>query len=136
MTKYYVGDIGYLATPDEWQEYCYSVPVRQELLQQYNEGDIIKEHYFGGDSKKPFYAFSTAAGDGTYIDNAGRRYSVDSGGIGMIETRFITDKGKLKEVVNKGLGHIIEMDKVTPDQVDWQAGTIIFADIIIATGDL
>ena len=136
MTKYYVGDIGYVASPSEWEQYCYEIPVRQELLRQYNEGGIEKEHFYNGDSKKPFYAFSTAYGDGRYTDQEGRRYSVDSGGIGMIETRFITDKGKLKEVVNKGLAHIVELDKVTPDQVDWRGGTIVFGPIIIETGDL
>lgn len=136
MVKYYVGDIGYVASPQEWQEYCYSVPIRQELLRQANEGVIEKEHYFNGDDTKVFYAFSTAAGDGTYIDNAGRRYSVDSGGIGCIDSRYITDKGKLKEVTNKGLAHIVEMEELYPDRVNWQGGTIVFGDVIIATGDL
>jgi hypothetical protein len=136
MTKYYVGDIGYVASPSEWESYCYQVPIRQELLRQSNEGDIIKEHYFDGDGSKVFYAFSTAAGDGTYIDNAGRRYSVDSGGIGCIDVRYLSDKDKLESVINKGLAHIVEMEELFPDRVNWQAGTIIFADTIIDTGDL
>ena len=136
MTKYYIGDIGYVASPSEWELYCYSVPVRQELLRQYNEGDIVKEHYFNGDEKKPFYAFSTAVGDGSYIDQEGRRYSCDSGGLGIIDTRYITDKGKLKEVVSKGLAHIVEAEELLPEQVDWRGGTIVFGDVIIPTGDL
>lgn len=136
MTKYYIGDIGYLATPSEWERYCYEIPVRQELLRQYNEGDIIKEHYFDGDEKKPFYAFSTAYGDGTYMDQEGRRYSVDSGGIGCIDVRYLSDKAKLKDVVNKGQAHIVEMEELFPDRVNWQGGTIIFGDVVIDTGTL
>ena len=136
MTKYYIGDLGYVCSPSEWQEYCYSVPVRQELLRQYNEGDITKEHYFNGDESKVFYAFSTAYGDGRYTDNEGRSYSVDSGGIGCIDTRYITDTGKLKDVINRGQAHIVEMEELFPDRVNWEGGTIIFGDVIIATGDL
>ena len=136
MVKYYVGDMGYVTSPDEWESYCISVPVRQELLRQYDEEVIEKEHYFNGDENKVFYAFSTAYGDGAYVDNSGRRYTVDSGGLGCIDSRYITDKGKLKDVISKGQAHLIEMEELYPERVDWQAGTIIFGDVIIQTGDL
>ena len=136
MVKYYVGDLGYVCSPDEWESYCYQVPVRQTLLLQYSEGDITKEHYFNGDENKVFYAFSTAYGDGRYLDQEGRAYSCDSGGLGCIDSRYITDKGKLKDVISKGQAHLIEMEELFPERVDWQSGTIIFGDVIIPTGDL
>ena len=136
MTKYYIGDLGYVCSPDEWESYCYQVPVRQTLLLQYEEGDITKEHYFNGDEDKVFYAFSTAYGDGAYVDNSGRRYTVDSGGIGCIDVRYLTDKTKLKEVISRGQAHLIEMEELYPDRVDWRGGTIVFGDVIIETGDL
>lgn len=136
MVSYYIGDMGYVTTPQEWESYCYEIPVRQELLRQYNEGVIEKEHYFDGDDTKVFYAFSTAYGDGTYLDQEGRRYSVDSGGLGAIDVRYLTDKDKLKSVISKGLAHIIEMEELYPDRVNWESGVITFGEIVIDTGTL
>jgi hypothetical protein len=142
---YYIGDLGYVTSPEEWRTYCYQVPVREVLLGQADSEDGVDTLFYldpenssdDEESGRPFYAFSTAYGDGVFADNSGRRYSVDSGGIGCIRVENLSDKGKVKEAVKKGLAHLIEVSEpITADDCSWTNGTLIFGEVIIETGEL
>jgi hypothetical protein len=53
----------------------------------------------------------TAYGDGVYFDQIANEYSVDSGTIGMIDVRFITESEKLESALANGWGHLHSFDE-------------------------
>jgi hypothetical protein len=69
--KYYIGDLCYVMSDDEWQEVC-------SLLEDDNDGHLTLKN------GKQFACFRTAYGDGTYRTNADGSCSVDSGTIGCL----------------------------------------------------
>jgi hypothetical protein len=98
--RYYVGDLCYVMH-DEWDEVCDLTPYDNS------------EHEFElGDGRK-FILFSTAHGDGTYNDQEGKPYCVDSGTIGAIKLSDILDPGS-EDIINAGLGHVHEF----PAEID------------------
>jgi hypothetical protein len=106
-TKYYVGDLCYVMHP-EWNEVC-------DLVTFDNENSA----YELSDGRQ-FFMLNTAYGDGTYNDNFGRPYSVDSGTIGAIKVSDITDP-EFQDAVKNGLGQIVEF----PVELD---ETSVYAD--------
>ena len=72
--EYYIGDLCYVMTSEEWLEVC-------DLTIQ--DSRLIEGEFQLKDGRK-FAMYSTAYGDGTYYDHYGFSYSVDSGSIGCI----------------------------------------------------
>jgi hypothetical protein len=105
--RYYVGDLCYVMHP-EWNEVC-------DLVTFDNENSA----YELSDGRQ-FFMLNTAYGDGTYNDNFGRPYSVDSGTIGAIKVSDITDP-EFQDAVKNGLGQIVEF----PVELD---ETSVYAD--------
>ena len=121
---YYVGDLCYVMH-DEWGEIC-------DLA---FERDGVEGKHQLADGRK-FAIYGTAHGDGTYFDSydLDRTYSVDSGTVGIIEVKDITDPEFLC-VVASGLGHIIELPQKLEDMdCGYSNGTIWFGDFAIITG--
>jgi hypothetical protein len=119
---YYVGDLCYVLTDDDWNTYCGSYDWKD--CSTYNEEDGYDSEIWldpekfswdaltdGTDAEpwRPCLTFSTAYGDGCYNDKEGNPYSVDSGGIGCIRVDYANAE-KLAEAVAHGLGHLHEFN--------------------------
>jgi hypothetical protein len=73
---YYVGDLCYVLH-DEWDEVC-------SLLFAGRDDHNCNQGEFGLKDGRKIAIYSTAYGDGTYYDQNGRSYWVDSGSIGCV----------------------------------------------------
>ena len=73
--KYYVGDLCYVMTDDEWDEVC-SLTIK---------GNQCLQGEFNLKDGRRFAMYNTAWGDGVYRDQFKRDYSVDAGSIGCIK---------------------------------------------------
>jgi hypothetical protein len=72
--KYYVGDLCYVMTDEEWEEFC-GITI---------DGTKCLDGEFQLSDGRKFATYGTAYGDGTYQDEDGDSYSVDAGLIGCI----------------------------------------------------
>ena len=123
---YYVGDLCYVMH-DEWDEIC-NLTFPDPTTEVTGKLQLA-------DGRR-FAIYGTAYGDGTYFDSSDldRAYSVDSGTVGIIEVKDITDPEFLC-VVASGLGHIIELPQKLEDMdCSYSNGTIWFGDFAIITG--
>jgi hypothetical protein len=116
--RYYVGDLCYVLTRDEWDTVCNTMDFNTDQ-NAYSEDDgydcegCLDPELFDWDNlgaERPYFIFNTAYGDGRYNDRDGNPYSVDSGTIGAIRVDYILDKELLERAVSNGLGHIHEFD--------------------------
>lgn len=82
-----------------------------------------------GDEYGTVVAFSTAYGDGSYHDQSGREYGVDSGTIGIIPK---CDVAEFDPVKFPACGHRIVFSE--PFSCWEEDGTIHFGDVAIVTG--
>jgi hypothetical protein len=140
---YYIGDLCYVLTDDEWDVLCGQVPSRTEMFDDLDSEDGYDNEFFLDVDKlsayavsldcndyeeaKPFVCFSTAYGDGQYNDLEGNPYAVDSGTIGMIDVRYVSDGEKLERAVQNGLGHLFEVDaQIDPSECYYDDGVITF----------
>ena len=135
MTTYYCGDLCYVLSDKEWDVLCAVVPSRAEMIEQIHTEDGYDCEFFlnAADPLDPrsFICFSTAYGDGCYLDQNGREYSVDSGTLGLIDIEFISDESKLKDALCDGLGHLITVgDEIDASECyfDDDEGAIVFGD--------
>jgi hypothetical protein len=98
MFDYYIGDLCYVLGETEWETAC-----------AYLDGDPDDEFCLSPENDgnpRTFACLPTAYGDGVYFDQNGNEYSVDSGTIGMINVRFITEGAKLENALANGWGHV------------------------------
>lgn len=125
--RYYVGDLCYVMTDEEWSEFC-------DLTLKGNE--VVDGEFALRDGRR-FASYSTMYGDGAYPDQYGRLYSVDAGLIGCIRVEDIR-ADKYSDLTQ--LGSIVEFNTefVTGGgrgQRTW-GGTIQFGAVAIETGDI
>ena len=92
---YYVGDLCYVMTDEEWDQFC-SITI---------EGNKCLDGEFNMPDGRRFATYGTMWGDGEYRDQHGNRYSVDSGSIGCI---LLTDIRANKYEDIKELGTVVE----------------------------
>lgn len=122
--KYYVGDLCYVMTNEEWREFC-DITL---------DGQKVKDGEFQFKDGRRFATYSTAFGDGVYHDQYGHSYSVDAGLIGCILVEDIK-ANKYDNLLD--LGAIIEFDTefVTSGGrgESWWEGTIQFGYVHIET---
>jgi len=95
--KYYVGDLCYVMTDEEWEEFC-SITI---------DGMKVKDGEFSLKDGRRFATYGTAYGDGVYHDQYGHSYSVDAGLIGCIKVEDIRAKNYDNLL---DLGSIMEFD--------------------------
>jgi hypothetical protein len=75
--KYYVGDLCYVMSNDEWKEIC------GLLFEGRNDYGVNQGEFTMKDGRR-IASYHTAYGDGVYESNIHTSHSVDSGGIGCI----------------------------------------------------
>ena len=128
--EYYIGDLCYVMTSEEWLEVC-------DLTIQ--DSRLIEGEFQLKDGRK-FAMYSTAYGDGTYHDHYGFSYSVDSGSIGCIRTVDIKANkypslGDTQDLLDLGAVQSFDTDFVTGGgrgEPGWE-GLIQFGHIVIET---
>ena len=108
--KYVVGDLCNALNSDDWQDYCF-----QEVLP---EGA---------------FSFHTFVGDGTYTDQEGREYNVDSGTIGILPLDKVSDLDKLKTALKYRIVQVLDLPEVGEDMVGESEGVITLGSIVINT---
>jgi hypothetical protein len=140
---YFVGDLCYVLTDTEWDTFCVQVPSKVEMFEDLDSEEGYDNEFFLDVDKlsafavslseedyqkaRPFVCFSTAYGDGCYEDLEGNSYAVDSGTIGMIDVRYISDEEKLERAVQNGLGHLVSADApIDPSECSYDEGVITF----------
>jgi len=122
--KYYVGDLCYVMH-GEWDECC-------DLFFAGRNDHGCNEGIFTLKDGRKFATFNTAYGDGSYRDQHGREYGVDSGGIGCIRVEDIDFVGKLKWGENDTSGgQVIEFKH--DFTVSKQDGVLHFGNVVIDT---
>jgi hypothetical protein len=124
--KYYIGDLCYVMTDAEWEEFC-GITIK---------GNKCIDGEFWLSDGRQFATYGTAYGDGVYYDEYGHSYSVDAGLIGCI---LISDiKVDCENILD--LGAIIEFDSSFATsggrgEKDWE-GQIQFGHVIIETNPI
>ena len=122
--KYYIGDLCYVMTDDEWLEFC-DITI---------DGMKVKDGEFQLKDGRRFATYGTAYGDGVYHDQYGHSYSVDAGLIGCIKVEDIR-ANNYDNLLD--LGSIMKFDNsfVTSGgrgEEDWE-GAIQFGHVMIET---
>ena len=79
---YYVGDLCYVMHP-QWKEVC-------DLMFATGDNTVLDGEFNLANGVR-FTLHSTAYGDGTYLDQQGRKYPVDAGLIGCIRVEDVVD---------------------------------------------
>ena len=114
---YYVGDLCYVLH-DEWDEVC-------ELIIKDN---VCLDGEFTLKDGRRFAIYSTAYGDGTYLDQSGNEYGVDAGSIGCI---------LLSDINLESEGNFLTGGNIVPFENDFHTdeedGRIMFGSLIIDT---
>ena len=99
--EYYIGDLCYVVS----NESIWDKMAAQRFVSNYTRDDV--NGVFRLSTGWTWAEFCTAYGDGCYVDNEGRAYSVDSGGIGCISKDKCADK--YNHITD--LGHFFTFDK-------------------------
>lgn len=122
--KYYVGDLCYVMTDKEWDQFC-SITIK---------GNQVLDGEFEMPDGRKFATYGTAWGDGTYRDQFRNEYSVDAGLIGCILVDDIRAE-KYENIESLGAIHEFATDFVTGGgrgERNW-SGTIQFGRVAIET---
>jgi hypothetical protein len=107
--EYFVGDLCYVLGKNAWKEL--------EVLSKAKESKYGTEGQFTLGNGRVLVIFHLPSGDGVYPDQKGRKYSVDSGTIGLtltegLETEYgDTDKKEDWDSEISRLGNIIDYKK-------------------------
>ena len=115
--QYYVGDLCYVMSDAEWDEFC-SITIQGHRC--------LSGEFVMSDGRR-FATYQTAYGDGEYRDQFGNRYGVDAGLIGCIRIKDI----RVEKYNMKDLGSIVEFK--TDFVTSYQDGVIQFGHIMIDT---
>ena len=121
---YYVGDLCYVVDDDEWKEYC----SRSFPFDDDNEVVGI----FQASSGASYAQFGTMYGDGTYLDNYGNKYPVDSGSIGCVPISEIWTALDNPETIK--LGNIVTFTEPLKVSYNSETGVISIGNIDIMKG--
>lgn len=122
--RYYVGDLCYVMSDKEWDQFC-SITIK---------GMQCLDGEFEMPDGRKFATYGTAWGDGCYKDQFGNEYSVDAGLIGCIRVEDIRAE-KYENIERLGAIHEFNTDFVTGGgrgEAKW-GGTIQFGRVAIET---
>lgn len=122
--RYYVGDLCYVMTDKEWDQFC-GITIK---------GNQCLDGEFEMPDGRKFATYGTAWGDGCYRDQFGNEYSVDAGLIGCIRVEDIKAE-KYDNIEELGTIHEFLSDFVTcggRGEPNW-SGTIQFGRVAIET---
>ena len=118
LQTFYVGDLCYVLTPDEWERVCYNDDFYPG--EDYDPQDYLdyEKTYDDDDwAGRPYWILKTAYGDGCYQGCDGNSYCVDSGTIGCIRVTDVSDPTKLENAIGRGIGHLIQIECDDPCEV-------------------
>ena len=116
---YWLGDLCYVLH-DEWDEVC-----KMYFDSELSTGKIGGEFTLG-DGRK-FAMYSTRFGDGSYTDQSGHVYGVDSGTLGCVQ---------ISSEESEGLGRVVNFrNDFDTGYTDRDESVIKFGHIQIDTGD-
>ena len=104
--KYYVGDLCYVMTDEEWDEVC-------GLLFEGRSDHGCNEGEFTLKDGRRFASYHTEYGDGRYESNMWTDHSVDSGGIGCIRLEDIRRGDTFDDIKTFGAVMNFPVDFVT-----------------------
>lgn len=126
--KYFIGDPCYVIAEKKWSKFC-------DLMFD-GSSDLREEIKFEFENQ-PIVAMSTAYGDGTFYDNHGNSYGVDSGTLGLTPIS-LCEKRALKDMDR--LGKIWEFEKPITvfyenGNFDIQSGIETFIQVITDGSD-
>jgi len=124
--KYYVGDLCYVMTNDEWDEVC-SLTIKDLTC--------IDGEFNLKDGRR-FAMYGTKWGDGEYKSNIGTSHCVDSGSIGCIRVEDIR-ANKYDNIEDLGAIVDFQWDFITgggSGTPGWE-GTIQFGHVFIETNE-
>ena len=116
--KYYIGDLCYVMTDEEWKEFC-AITI---------QGNKCVDGEFEFNDGRRFATYGTAWGDGEYYDQYGHTYSVDAGLIGCI---LMSDIRARKYDNLLDLGAILEFTE--PFETGTHKGQLEFGHVLIDT---
>lgn len=121
--RYYVGDLCYVMTDWEWDEFC-DITIKVH--------ECVDGEFEFADGRR-FATYGTAWGDGVYSDQHGNQYPVDAGLIGCIRVEDIRAE-KLRDV-DAGTIHEFGTDFVTGGGrgTGHRGGVIQFGAVAIET---
>ena len=122
--KYYVGDLCYVMSDNEWDQFC-SITIK---------GNQCIDGEFEMPDGRKFATYGTAWGDGCYKDQFGNEYAVDAGLIGCIRVEDIRAE-KYENIERLGAIHEFKTDFVTSGgrgEANW-GGVIQFGRVAIET---
>lgn len=122
--RYYVGDLCYVMTDAEWEQFC-KITI---------SGHKVLDGEFELPDGRKFATYCTAYGDGLYRDQMDNSYSVDAGLIGCIKREDIR-ADKYEDLSDLGTFVDFPSDFVTSGgrgEKDWD-GVIQFGHIMIET---
>lgn len=118
--KYWVGDLCYVMH-EHWDEVC-------DLMFPPGHRGKMREGVLELSNGLRFAVHGTKHGDGTYNDEAGRKYDVDSGSIGCIAIEHINLAHKDNDVAG---GNVVEFKKQFT--TDYDDGILRFGHVHIDT---
>ena len=110
MAKYVIGDLCNCLNQDDWMDYCFN--------------ETLPEGAF---------SFHTGTGDGTYFDQEGREYNVDSGTIGILPLDKVSDQDKLRTALKYRIVQVLDLPEVGEDDCYEEDGVITLGPIVINT---
>ena len=115
---YYIGDLCYVMTDEEWDEFCKLTIV---------DHDCVHGEFTFADGRR-FATYGTKWGDGVYQSNINTKHSVDAGLIGC----FLVEDIKAEKYDDiESLGAIVTFEK---DFKTYENdGLIVFGHVIINT---
>jgi hypothetical protein len=116
--EYYVGDLCYVLSDEQWDELCDKMAVHDM-------------GYFELSDKTKVCIYHTAYGDGEYESNVGTLHPVDSGTIGCVLASKIVKEVKKSQI--KDFGAIIKFDTDFECSVTAK-GVLTFGPVKISTG--
>ena len=116
--EYYIGDLCYVMHA-EWGEVC-------DLMFAAAGDDMVEGDLPMADGRNIFLA-STAYGDGEYLDNRSGVYPVDSGTIGVIAVKDISDADR--ENISSGTVYTFDSEF----SITAQNGLFNIGDVVIDT---
>jgi hypothetical protein len=113
--EYWIGDLSYVLSDDDWDEYFHNYASTPGELHVFADG-------------RKFWYYNTAFGDGTYEDQYGHDYQVDSGTIGIM---LLTDIEDYHDAWLAGGNTIIFEDEF---YCSYNNGVFQLGDVVIDTG--
>lgn len=117
--EYYIGDPGYIIEPSKWTAFCHTILFSGEDGIQVWKG-------------KPVFAAGTRYGDGSYYDETGLSYAVDSGTLACIPISVLS-KSRLSRLTKTThpLAYVHTFRE--PFQVSCIGGNFTFGHVTIIT---